>query len=185
MDAIDAIRSRRSTRSFLDRPVERALIAELIGDCTHAPYTPGAVDGAWAFTVIEGRKRLEDYGKVALDFARRNRPQLEGYEWTEWRDFSVFHGAPVAIVISGREDYRIALEECTRAGMILGIAAHARGLGSCWVGSPLAWLREPEVRAELRIADGWIPHAAFALGYAAGQPAMRWAAPAPQVDWLD
>ena len=46
MDAIEAIRTRRSVRSFLVRPVERPLLEGLIVDASHAPFTPIAKTGA-------------------------------------------------------------------------------------------------------------------------------------------
>ena len=187
MDAIEAIRTRRSVRSFLDRPVERALIEDLIGDASHAPFTPIAKTGAWHFTAICGRKRLAGYGERALAYAREHRPQLAGYEWTERAGFSVFHGATAGFVISGRAGLPSELEECTRAGQIFQIAVHARGLGECWVGSPMLWLQDAATRAEFGIPEGWLPMAAFALGWA--DPAAALAPPAPRpphlVAWVD
>lgn len=165
MDAIAAIRTRRSFRVFEDRPVERALIEAVIADAAHAPFTPLSRDGAWLFAVVNGRERVAGYGDLALSYARAHRPQRIGYEWTERPDFSVFHGAPCAVIIAGREAVHVALEECTRAGQIFEIAAHARGLGSCWIGSPMLWLDSTEGRKELGLNDGWRPYAAFALGH--------------------
>jgi nitroreductase len=185
MDAIAAIRSRRSVRAFRAAAPDHAVVEALIADAAHAPFTPIAKTGAWRFTVILGRERLEDYGERALAFARAHRPQLAGYEWTERPGFSVFHGAPAAIVISGREALPVALEECTRAGQLLDIAATARGLGVCWIGSPMLWLRDPATRAELSIPEGWLPYAAFALGepdVAADAP--RAERPPLEIDWI-
>ena len=164
MDAIAAIRTRRSVRAFLDTPLDRATIEALIDDAAHAPFTPIAQSGAWHFSVIRGHELLVEMGARALAFAQDNRPQLRGYEWTDRPGFSVFHGAPAALVISGRLGLSVALEECTRAGQLLDIAANARGVGACWIGSPMLWLCEPATRAELGIPDGWLPYACFALG---------------------
>jgi nitroreductase len=170
MDAIEAIRSRRSIRQFRDEPVERPLIEAVIADAAHAPWTPISVPEPWVFTVIEGAARLEAFGARALDHARRNRPQREGYGWLDNPDFSVFHHAPAAVIISGKRDNPLALEECTRAAQVLTIAANARGLGSCWVGSPNLWLGDPGVQQELGIPVGFVPCAAIVLGYAAVVP---------------
>jgi nitroreductase len=51
-----------------------------------------------------------------------------------------------------------------------GMSAHARGLGTCWVGSPMLWITTPEVRAELKIPPQLTPVAVFCLGYAAATP---------------
>jgi len=50
------------------------------------------------------------------------------------------------------------------------LSAHARGLGTCWVGSPMLWITTPEVRAELKIPEKLTPVAVFCLGYAATAP---------------
>ena len=142
MDAITAIRTRRSVRVFLDTPLDRATIEALLGDAAHAPFTPIAQSGAWHFTVIRGRERLAGYGDRALAFAQETRPQLRGYEWTERPGFSVFHGAPAAVVISGRLGLSVALEGCTRFGQLLDIAANARGIGA---------------GSQLRRKSGWLP----------------------------
>jgi hypothetical protein len=73
-------------------------------------------------------------------------------------------GAPAVIIIFGR------VEDCCRAGMSLALSAHARGLGTCWVGSPLLWLRTPEVKAELQIPPELTPGAVRCRGYPAGIP---------------
>ena len=187
MDAIAAIRTRCSVRAFIDEPLDRATIGDLLGDAAHAPFTPIAQTGAWHFTVICGRERLAGYGERALAFARDNRPQLRGYEWTERAGFSVFHGAPAAVIISGRLGLPVALEECTRAGQLLDIAANARGVGACWIGSPMLWLRDPATRAELGVPEGWMPYACFALGWpdgdaAAPPPAQR---PPLEINWIE
>jgi len=45
------------------------------------------------------------------------------------------------------------------------LSAHARGLGTCWVGSPLLWLRTASIKAELGIPPELVPGAAICLGY--------------------
>ena len=88
MDAITAIRTRRSVRAFLPAPLDRAMIEALLSDAACAPFTPIAQAGAWHFNVILGRERLAEMGARALAFAQANRPQLNGYEWADRPGFS-------------------------------------------------------------------------------------------------
>lgn len=182
MDTIEAIHGRRSIRDYLPTAVDQSLIDAIINDAAQAPWTPISAPEPWVFSVVRGRQRIADYGVRALQYARDNRPS-EGYGWTENPHFSVFYNAPVVIIISGKVGNPLALEECTRAGQILSISAVARGLGTCWVGSPMLWLGDPDVQAELCIPQGIAPHAVFTLGYPAVVP-DRPAMIAPRTNWL-
>ena len=164
MDAIEAIRSRRSVRSYEDRPVGRDLIEAIIMDAAYAP-PPFSGQRPWVFNVFEGVAQIADYGACAKQFASERRPDGPGWEWLDRADFKFFWDAPVLIVISGRT------EDCCRAGQNLMLSAHARGLATCWVGAPMLWLRDAAVRAELGIPAGIEPVAALCLGYAKSVPA--------------
>ena len=74
------------------------------------------------------------------------------------------------IVISRHADNAQSIQDCSRAGRICMLSAHARGLGSCWVGAPMLWLRSLETRKELDIGEAFAPFAAITLGYAAAVP---------------
>jgi nitroreductase len=163
MDVIAAIHGRRSVRSYQPTPVPRELIEAIISDAAQAP-PPFRGMVPWAFNVIEGVERIAAYGERAMDYARQHRPEGPGGAWVERPGFKVFWDAPVVIIISGPEG------DCARAGQNLMLSALARGLGTCWVGSPMLWMTTPEVRAELKIPASLTPVAVFCLGYAAATP---------------
>jgi nitroreductase len=163
MDVIAAIHGRRSVRSYRATQVPRELIEAIVLDAAQAP-PPFRGMVPWAFNVIEGVERIAAYGTRALDYARAHRPEGPGWDWVTREGFKVFWDAPVVIVISG------PVGDCCRAGQNLMLSAHARGLGTCWVGSPMLWISTPEVRAELKIPPNLAPVAVFCLGYAAAAP---------------
>jgi nitroreductase len=175
MDAIEAIHTRRSIRSYLSRPVENGLIEEIIWDAAQAP-PPFSGRVPWTFNVLQGVERISSYGDEALQYARDNYPDGPEWEWRNRPGFQVFWGAPVVIIISG------PVEDCCRAGQNLMLSAHARGLGTCWVGSPMLWLRTEPTKAKLRIPAELTPVCAFCLGYPAlipeapqrGRPTIIW-----------
>ena len=173
LDAIDAIHARRSIRDYAARPVERSVIEAIVWDAAQTPSTPVSGETPWMFNVVEGSERIAAYGARALAYAREHRPPGPGYAWTEREDFSVFFNAPAVVVISGRTDNDQALQECVRAGQTLTISACARGLGTCWVGAPMLWMRDAGVRAELGVPEGWQPFAVFTLGYPRALPQGR------------
>ena len=163
MDVIAAIHGRRSVRSYDPRPVERGLIEAVIEDAAQAP-PPFRGIVPWAFNVIEGVERIAACGARAMDHARSHRPDGPGWDWVERPGFKIFWDAPVVIMISG------PVGDCNRAGQNLMLSAYARGLGTCWVGSPMLWLGTPEVRAELGVPAGLTPVAVLCVGYPASVP---------------
>lgn len=163
MDVIEAIHGRRSVRSYGPKPVERSLIESVILDAAQAP-PPVRGQKPLAFNVVQGVERIAAYGARAMEYARNHRPAGPGWDWIERPGFKIFWDAPVLIVISG------PVGECNRAGQNLMLSAHARGLGTCWVGSPMLWLSTPEVRAELRMPVDLTPVAVLCLGYPAALP---------------
>jgi nitroreductase len=180
MDTVTAIHTRRSIRDYQCRGVERELIADIIWDAAQAPTTP--VSGPFLFHVIEGTARIAELGARAKQYARQHRSAADGDSWIDRADFKVFLDAPVMIVISGHADNSQSFEDCNRAGQNLVLSAHARGLGSCWVGSPMPWLRSLQAREELGIAEAFQPFAAFTLGYAAAIAPSR-SRERPQIVW--
>jgi nitroreductase len=175
MDAIEAIRSRRSIRAYTAKAVPRDLIGELIWDAAQAP-PPFAGQVPWVFNVIEGAERIAAYGARAKQYARDHQPEGAGWTWTEREDFKVFWDAPVVVIISG------PVEDCCRAGQLLILSAHARGLGACWVGAPTLWLRTAQAKAEIGIPEDLTPVSAICVGYAAEVPEPRQRAE-PTVIW--
>jgi len=166
MDVIEAIRSRRSIRDYRPDLLPRALIGAVISDAAQAP-PPFAGQVPWTFTVLEGVERIVRLGARAKAYARDHRPDGGGWAWTEREDFKVFWNAPVVVIISG------PVEDCCRAGQLILLSAHARGLGACWVGAPMLWLRTAEAKAEVGIPADLTPVSAICLGYAAAVPEPR------------
>lgn len=171
MDTIAAIHGRRSIRDYEPRPVPRSLIDAMLHDAAQAPTPPPSGSAPFAFIVVEGVERIAEYGAAALAFAKQHRKPGAAYDWVDSPGFLVFFNAPAVVVICGFDDgYGQAIQDCNRAGQNLMLSAHARGLGTCWVGSPMQWLRDPATCVSLGVPAGYTPHAAFTLGYPSVAP---------------
>ncbi len=110
-NAIEVMQSRRSIRTYADKPVERALIEEII-DC--ARLAPTAMnDQPWDFIVLTAREDLQQI------------PTMIGHA-------EFIANAAFAVLVLAREA-NCALEDCCAATENLLIAAAAHGIGSCWV----------------------------------------------------
>ena len=175
MDVIAAIHGRRSVRSYDPRPVERELIERVIEDAAQAP-PPFRGQVPWAFNVLQGVERIAAYGARAMEYARERRRDEPGGGWLDRPGFKIFWDAPVVIIISGPDG------DCCRAGQNLMLAAHAKGLGSCWLGAPMPWLHSAGVAEELGLPRGIEPVVAVVLGHPADSPAGN-PRPRPQIVW--
>lgn len=184
MEVIEAIHGRRSIRAYRTEPVERTLIEDLVWAAVQAPTPPVSGDAPWAFCVIEGVDRLAGYGARAKQYALDHQPEGRRWTWPDRPDFKVFWDAPELILICGQRGNNEAAFDCCRAGQNLMLAAHARGLGSCWVGAPLPWLTSPGIAKELGVPSDFDPIVALVLGYPAevpaGNPRVR-----PVINWRD
>ncbi len=111
MEALEALKTRRCVRAYTHEPVPREVIEELI-DCARLAPTAHNVQ-PWEFVVVRDRAVLRqiaavtDYGKFIVD-------------------------VPVCIVVLCK-DTKYYLEDGSAATENILLAAHARGLGACWV----------------------------------------------------
>jgi nitroreductase len=182
MDVIEAIHSWRTIRSYSPEPVDRSDIAELLWHAVQVSTPPGN-ETPWALCVLEGGDKIEELGRRAMDFARtRHRSDEPGWSWIDRPGFKVFWGAPVVILICARVGNAEAPFDCCRAGQNLCLAAHARGLGTCWLGAPLPWLRYTGVSEAIGVPTGFEPSVVLALGRATERPEPKFR-PYPDITW--
>ena len=182
MDVIAAIHGRRSIRAYRPEPVARALIEELVWAAVQAPTPPVSGDSPWSVCVFEGVERLAEHGARAKLYAREHQPEGQHWAWAERPDFKVFWDAPALVLFSARRGNPETAFDCCRAGQNLMLAAHARGLGSCWVGAPIPWLRSAGVAEELGLPAGFDPVVAITLGHPAETP-LGSPRPKPSIGW--
>ncbi len=118
MDVFEAIRNRRSVRKYRREPISDETLTELISAATWAPYGTGE-EYPLRFVAIRDRDRLEAVRDLTGD--------------PVWHAFVADAGAVVAVVrdtsiAGGDADAHAATQN-------LLLAAHARGLGTCWIES--------------------------------------------------
>lgn len=191
MDVLEAIQERRSTRAYLDRPVEKETLEKLI---SFASQAPSAINiQPWELVVVSGeeRKRLSrvlvkrmkerniSCGSGAKrplheHFVERQRGLLEGMlpnlpAGTSFQDFinegsCNFYGAPSAIIIVIDKVFSSA--RLTDIGIILGylvLAAHAMGLATCPIGLITAF--DEDIREQLNLSEDKEVVIGIAVGY--------------------
>jgi nitroreductase len=181
MDTVETMQTWRSIRAYRPDPISRSEIADLLLQAVQVSTPPGN-DTPWAFCVLEGQDRIEACGNRAMDYIRRHRPQGQpGWNWVDKPGFKIFWGAPAVVLICARSGNAEAPFDCCRAGQNLALAAHARGLGSCWVGAPMLWLRGPGA-ADLGVPSGFDPCVVMLLGHPQTRLAPK-PRPVPDIVW--
>ena len=188
MNLIDALHGRRSIRHYLPTALPHAQVEDLLWHAVQVPRPPICTDDAWAFVVIAGVQRLAGLGARAKAYAAQHQARLQSpqhpWAWPSRDDFEVFWGAPVLVLMCARQHHPEAPFDCCRAGQNLALAAHAAGLGSCWVGSPLPWLASDEGRQAVGLPAGHDVAVAMVLGHPA-EPVPGQSAPRPVIRWHD
>jgi len=170
MELMEALRTRRAVREFTHAPVEGPVIEALVAAAILAPSAMNLQP--WAFAVVPGTARLRAFSDPIKQQVAAHLPAdspLAGH-LADPR-FEIFHGAPVLVVVCATDGGSQSAEDCCLAGESLMLAAHARGLGTCWIGLARPWLNLPAVKAELGIPAGLVPVAPIVVGHPQGRTA--------------
>jgi len=188
---INAIEERMSTRAFLDKPVDRETLEDLLRLASRAPSAINLQP--WEFTVVSGEERIR-LSRVLLKrmkekniscgpgttnplpeyFIERERGLLNTMlpglpEKTPFQDFinegsCNFYNAPTSIIIT--IDKVFSSVRLTDIGIVLGylvLAAHALGLGTCPIGLITAF--DDDIKEELSIPEEKQVIIGVAVGY--------------------
>ena len=142
MDAIEALKTRRSVRSYKTDPVPREILADIV-DCGRLAATAINIQ-PWEFVVVTEealRSRIADatdHGKFIAE-------------------------APACIAVFCRQGSYYIEDGCAATQNIL-VAARAHGLGSCWVaGDRKAYTAD--VAKILGVPDGYMLVSLVAVGH--------------------
>ena len=155
MSLMGTIRERTSVRSYTAQKLDAGIIRDLLAAAVRAPTAMHAEP--WAFVIVQDGgqiKRLSDRGKgYFLDELRDAALDRDGRVRDEFArpEFNLFYNAGTLILICGPSASPLTLPDCWLAAENLMLAACARGLGTCVIGSAVTGLNRPESKAELAI----------------------------------
>ena len=186
-DFFDVIKTRRTVRSYTDEPVSEQDLRELIDLATLAPT--GMNLQPWAFTVITDRQTLDTLNARVLPVLRSSgffeSIQIEGLKQAlNDPAHDIFHRAPALVVIAGNKQAPGAMIDCQLAAENLFLAAHAKGLGTCYMGFLMFGRDDLEVCSLLRIPEGYELMAAAVVGHPGVPPAGPPRRNPPRIEWV-
>ncbi|HSO20733.1 MAG TPA: nitroreductase family protein [Desulfosarcina sp.] len=191
---VNLMASRRSCRSYADRPVDSALLEDLVKIGITAPS--GSNCQPWTFTLLPDRASVDRLGRRVGDFFRKTnrmaekrwlrtllkwmgRPELDSYfrehygtverglaAWDRGERDLLFHGAAAVIVVAADRAASCPAEDALLAAGNMLLAAHAMGLGTCLIGFVIeAMRRDRSIVRMLGIPDHETPQAVIAVGW--------------------
>jgi len=190
MDISAAIAGRRSTREYMQQPLEEETILRLIRAATLAPSAMNRQP--WTFTVVQNQDVLDRVSRdakahmvatMSADLAagaraEHVRPMLSDPK------FHIFYHAPALILISGNAPGPWITEDCALAAENLMLMAHALGLGTCWIGFAQNYLNTLAGKRELGLPQHWVPVAPLIVGYPKTPPPAV-ARNEPDIHWVN
>lgn len=133
-EVLKVLKTRRAIRSYQDRMPEKELIAQVVEAGTYAPTGMGKQSPIiLAVTNKEVRDRLSQLNAKVMG-----------------ADTDPFYGAPVVLVVLADKQYPTYLYDGALVMGNLLNAAHAVGLGSCWIHRAKEVFETPEGKALLQ-----------------------------------
>lgn len=128
------LKSRRSIRTYKDKPVEHATLERLLDTARWAPSAKNSQSAHWL--MVEDPAEVRRLAGMVVDWFRENN-YFPGVvkAWKDGRDM-VLRGAPHVAIAHARTDGSLLkpTEDCAIAISYLELAAHAHGVGACWAG---------------------------------------------------
>lgn len=145
MDIKDAIKARRSVRSFSDKKVEISIVKELIEAASWAPSSCNKQ--AWKFIIVDDKKK-----KQAM---------------VDMGGASIIKLAPMGILVvyskqSDNTEYMDYVQSASASIQNILLTAHAKGLACCWV---CHLPRKKDLQRLFSIHSSYSPIGYILLGY--------------------
>ena len=176
---IDAIKGRRSVRSFEEKRVDREIIEEILQAGRYAPSAENRQP--WRFIVITNKEMMDDLSRLIKNEIKKliKHRFIKGFSIKELKEEDtlkflyavaysekdvIFYNAPVLIFIV-TENRLFNDESCACCAENMMIAAHALGLGSCWIGFASILGLNKEIKRKIGIPKGHHISAALVFGY--------------------
>ncbi len=147
MDCISALKTRRSVRAYTGEPVSRDVLADLV-DCGRLAASAINIQ-PWEFVVVTEPDQLRAIAGVT--------------------DYGKFIAQAAACIVVLCRDTKYYLEDGCNASQNILVAAHAHGLGGCWIAGDKKGYAET-VRRMVGAPDGYRLISLLAIGHPAEKP---------------
>ena len=196
MNTLEAIKTRRGTRKFQQKTVEREKLEAIVEAGRFGP-TGGNCQTNHFFvisdaTVIAKLKELVQSAFAAMELREDLYKSLKNSIMLSRKgNYSFCYNAPVLIVVACRKDYGNNMADVACAVENMMLAANELDLGSCYI-NQLKWLNEDPTLLEylrsLGLKESERVYASAAIGYADTESGFPNRAETPrignEVEWV-
>ena len=164
-EVLDAIRDRRSIRSYTDAPVTDEQIKTLMDVCVQSPSAMNRQP--YHFSFVKDADVLNEFSSDVRKMLSTREGAPERFKDPA---FDVRYGAPLVIFIFAENDGIFTKIDCGIAAENLALAAHSMNLGTVILGMPRDLFEGPD-------GEKWYKklcpteNAKFAIAVAVGTPA--------------
>lgn len=186
------LRSRRSIRTYKDKPVDKEVISKIIEIARFAPSGHNSQPVQWL--VIYDSTEVQRLAGIAIDWMRhmvKEQPDIAKLlhmervinKWESGKD-AVCRNAPHIIIAHAPKENRRAPVASTIALAYLELAAPSFGVGACWAGyfnaAATLW---PPMQKTLALPNDNISFGAMMIGYPKYQYQRLPLRKEPQILW--
>ncbi len=158
MDAIECIKTRRSTRKYKDKPIEWEKIVTILDAGRLAPTSGNLLN--FKFVLVREEANRRKLAEAAFKQQWMAKAPAHIVICAEPEKAESFYGT------RGKTLY--TTQNCAAAAENMLLAANALGLGACWVGA----FDEDLVRRVINLPEQAFAHAIMTIGYPDENPPM-------------
>ena len=161
MEVLEGILSRKSVKKYKSEPVPKEILEKIIEAGKAAPT--GRNLQAPIILAVTNRQVRDELSKINAS--------VMGAEGTD-----PFYGAPVVLVVLAKKEIRTRVYD---GSLVMGnmlLAAHALGLGACWIHRAKETFELPEGKAlleKLGMTEEYEGIGNCVIGYADGEPQAK------------
>ena len=177
---IEAIKNRRSTRSYEQKPIPKDILNKIIEAGNQAPFTSITRSQPWRFVIAQNpefKQKLFQtafpFWKNTMDGMKENAPELYEmatclYDAMDDPKDVIYYNAPVIVFVIGPATGGAV--SCALACENMMIAATSFGLGSCYTGFGAFVKENPAVVKALELKENEQIYGPILLGYPKSKP---------------
>lgn len=172
-EVVEAIKNRRSIRSYKPEQIDQAQLDTII-DC--GINAPSALNKqTWEVRVIQNADLLKRINDSFVEKAKGK--DLKGSaSRSQEPGFSVFHGAPTLIIVGREKNNSTSFVDCGLLAQNILLSAESMNIGTCTIGNMASILNDPDAKEflkEINMPDTHEVAFGIAIGYKNESPEAK------------